>query len=80
MKKLRAVSFILLLSYKVERTRERRAAKPRGTRAEALLLFIDSYGIDYKTVRIFAYSSKPEQSNKRSGTRKKTESETGERR
>ena len=55
-------------------------AKPRGTRVEALLLSIDSYGIDCKTVRIFANSSKREQSNKRSGTRLKTESETGERR
>ena len=36
--------------------------------------------IDCKTVRIFAYSSKRKQSNKRSGTRLKTESETGERR
>ena len=36
--------------------------------------------LDCKTVRIFAYSSKREQSNKRSGTRLKTESETGERR
>ena len=35
--------------------------------------------LDCKTVRIFAYSSKREQSNKRSGTRLKTESETGER-
>ena len=35
--------------------------------------------VDCKTVRIFAYSSKREQSNKRSGTRLKTESETGER-
>ena len=34
----------------------------------------------YKTVRIFAYSSTREQSNKRSGTRLKTESQTGERR
>ena len=33
-----------------------------------------------KTVRIFAYSNTREQSNKRSGTRLKTESETGERR
>ena len=33
-----------------------------------------------KTVRIFAYSSTREHSNKRSGTRLKTESETGERR
>ena len=36
--------------------------------------------VDCKTVRIFAYSSTPEQSNKRSGARLKTESETGERR
>ena len=36
--------------------------------------------VDCKTVRIFAYSSTREQSNKRSGTRLKTESETGERR
>ena len=32
--------------------------------------------LDYKTVRIFAYSSTREQSNKRSGTQLKTESET----
>ena len=51
-----------------------------GTTAEGLLLFIDSYDIDCKTVRIFAYSSKRKQSNKRSGTRLKTESDTGERR
>ena len=38
------------------------------------------YLIDCKTVRIFAYSSTREQSNKRCGTRLKTESETGERR
>ena len=36
--------------------------------------------VDCKTVRIFAYSSAREQSNKRSGTKLKTESETGERR
>ena len=36
--------------------------------------------IDCKTVRIFAYSSTREYSNKRSATRLKTESETGERR
>ena len=36
--------------------------------------------LECKTVRIFAYSSTREQSNKRSGTRLKTESETGERR
>ena len=33
--------------------------------------------VDCKTIRIFAYSSTREQSNKRSGTRRKTESETG---
>ena len=33
--------------------------------------------VDCKTVRIFAYSSKREQSNKRSGTRLKTESTLG---
>ena len=38
------------------------------------------YDLDCKTVRIFAYSSTRERSNKRSGTRLKTESETGERR
>ena len=37
-------------------------------------------GLDCKTVRIFAYSSTHEQSNKRCGTRLKTESESGERR
>ena len=36
--------------------------------------------LDCKTVRIFVYSSTREQSNKRSGMRLKTESETGERR
>ena len=36
--------------------------------------------LDCKTVRIFAYSSTREQSNKRCGTRLKTEGETGERR
>ena len=35
--------------------------------------------LDCKTVCIFAYSSTREQSNKRSGTKLKTESETGER-
>ena len=34
--------------------------------------------IDCKTVRIFAYSSTLEQSNKRSGMRLKTESKTGD--
>ena len=42
--------------------------------------FLINWKEDCKTVRIFAYSSKREQSNKRSGTRLKTESETGERR
>ena len=36
--------------------------------------------LDCKTVRIFAYSSTSEQSNKRSGARLKTESETEKRR
>jgi len=36
-------------------------------------------GIDCKALLIFVYSSTREQSNKRSGTRLKTESETGER-
>ena len=36
--------------------------------------------VDCKTVRIFAYSSTCEQSNRRSGMRLQTESETGERR
>ena len=36
--------------------------------------------LDCKTARTFAYSSTREQSNERSGTRLKTESETGERR
>ena len=40
----------------------------------------DSVSVDCKTVRIFAYSSTREQSNKRSGMGLKTESETGERR
>ena len=39
-----------------------------------------SVNVDCKTVRIFAYSSTREQSNKRSGTRLKIDSETGERR
>ena len=37
-----------------------------------------AFALDDKTVHIFAYSSTREQSNKRSGTRLKTESETGE--
>ena len=42
--------------------------------------FTEGFMLDCKTVRIFAYSSTREQSNKRSGMRLKTESETGERR
>ena len=41
---------------------------------------LDSGILDCKTARIFAYLSTREQSNKRSRTRLKTESETGERR
>ena len=48
------------------------AARKKDTKTNAVL--------DCKTVRIFVYSSTREQSNKRSGTRLKTESETGERR
>ena len=40
----------------------------------------DFWSLDCKTVRLFAYSSTREQSNKRSGTRLKTETQTGERR
>ena len=43
-----------------------------------LLTLAFSPGLDCKTVRIFAYSSTREQSNNSSGTRLKTESETGE--
>ena len=43
-------------------------------------LFMFTFSLDCKTVCIFAYSSTREQSNKRSKTRLKTESETGERR
>ena len=49
-------------------------------RTSAKYFKLSSRGLDCKTVRIFAYSSKREQSNERSGTRLKTESETGERR
>ena len=41
-----------------------------------LVLHFTENRLDCKTVRIFAYSSTCEQSNKRSGTRLKTESET----
>ena len=44
------------------------------------LIIISFCLLDCKTVRIFAYLSTREQSNKRSGMRLKTESETGERR
>ena len=40
----------------------------------------DFWSLDCKTVRLFAYSSTREQSNKRSRTRLKTETQTGERR
>ena len=43
-------------------------------------LSLSSGVVDCKTVSIFAYSSTREQSNKRSGTRLKIESEIGERR
>ena len=42
-------------------------------------MVVDYLVLDCKTVRIFAYSSTHEQSNKRSGTRLKTESESEER-
>ena len=49
--------------------------------AETKSFVIRVYGIvRYDLVRIFAYSSTREQSNKRSGTRLKTESDTEERR
>ena len=50
------------------------------TSSSICCLFKTMERLDCKKVRIFAYSSKREQSNKRSGTRLKTESETGERR
>ena len=49
-------------------------------KTRTLKILMDYCFTDCKTVRIFAYSSTREQSNKRSGTRLKTESETGERR
>ena len=42
-------------------------------------MVVDYLVLDCKTVRTFVYSRTREQSNKRSGTRLKTESETGER-
>ena len=47
---------------------------------EKLEFLAKNFQVDCKTGRIFAYSSTREQSNKRSGMRLKTESETGERR
>ena len=49
-------------------------------RLPCIYVYIPVFGtnIDCKTVRVFAYSSTREQSNKRSGTRLKTESETGD--
>ena len=41
------------------------------------VILVSRYLVDCKTVRIFAYSTTRQQSNKRSGTRLKTESETG---
>ena len=47
---------------------------------KAKIVVIYLITVDCKTVRIFAFPRKREQSNKRSGTRLKTKSETGERR
>ena len=43
-----------------------------------LFIIYKRFPLDCKTVRIFAYSSTREQSNKRSEMRLKTESETGD--
>ena len=52
-----------------------------GRVAMATLFFrIVAFSVDCKTAHIFVYSITREQSNKRSGTSLKTESETGERR
>ena len=49
--------------------------------SRGILVILHAWGgIDCKTVRIFEYSSTREQSNKRSGTKLKRESETGKRR
>ena len=54
---------------------------PFSHRRYKIFVFLFQRNLDCKTVRTsFAYSSTREQSNKRSGTRLKTESETGERR
>ena len=49
---------------------------PKGAWLSAEKVLVMMAKVDCKTVRIFAYSSTREQSNKRSGTRLKTESET----
>ena len=49
---------------------------PKGVWLSAEKVLVMMTKVDCKTVRIFAYSSTREQSNKRSGTRLKTESET----
>ena len=49
---------------------------PKGAWLSAEKVLVMMTKVDCKTVRIFAYSSTREQSNKRSGTRLKTESET----
>ena len=51
----------------------------KNTDLNFIVVAVTNQEIDCKTVRIFAYSSTREQSNKRSGMRLKTESETGER-
>ena len=48
---------------------------PKGAWLSAEKVLVMMTKVDCKTVRIFAYSSTREQSNKRSGTRLKTESE-----
>ena len=63
-------------SEKLERARQVYLSYPL---AKPPIIITPSNRLDCKTVRIFAYSSTREQSNKRCGTRLKTESETGER-
>jgi len=53
---------------------------PNKNKNHLIFLHLTSIVLDCKTVRIFAFSSAREQSNKRSGMRLKTESETEERR
>ena len=50
----------------------------RNHREFSQIHLIDQFVIDCKTVRIFAHLSTPEQSNRWSEERLKTESETGE--